>query len=715
VTRYGRAGKVDRSFGRDGTYSLDAGLEDAAEAVAVQPDGTIVVAGQARCPAKAPGCGYETRSTLVLLRLSPGGRLLSRVERKLGSPTRLGLAIGADGGIRVATEAAGRNRPARLIAFTRGGRPATGFGEKGSVPIEGNLNPTTLTAAPGGDLLFSAVAPAVGYFIHRLLPDGSPDESFGEGGKVLCAPIRNQYVEEGDSAVAPLPDGKVLVSGDCALARYLPNGTLDPSFGADGRVEAPADFGLVEAIAAGPGETALVLRWKAGAGFRLARYLADGSIDRGFGDGGVATVRARSQTFDQVNALVPLPHREVLAVGTSQCGDWSCGEFALARYRGDGKLDPTFGQGGKLTTKLDGEGLATSAAIAPDGGIVVAGAIGVRAYGELHQTRPTLARYKRDGPLDQSFGNGGIVTLPEKKGEDVQFNGVAIAPDGDIVAVGEASCTQEEECGKKRYCSECGSYVVARFHPHGGLDRAFGKGGVLRIDVGHNDEDHDAARAVAVQPDGKIIVAGRSYPGDFGVVRLLPDGRRDPTFGERGIVRTFFHVTLHDNRGKPFAIPVGRRAYALALLPGGKLLVAGGNVVPIHEGRDHPSDHGVVVRYLADGRVDPSFGRRGIAKVEGLAIRALGVDSCGRAVVAGPDSAHHSPVAFGAARLLPSGALDRSFADPTVRLPLGTGLESHANALAFSGENIILGGVAANDGAGDDFTLAALRAGHACR
>jgi uncharacterized delta-60 repeat protein len=718
VSRYDADGKLDRSFGRGGTYSLDASREDFAEAVALQPDGTIVVAGQATCPAHTPGCGYYGSSKLVLLRLSPSGRLLSRTDYKLAE-AEIGMAVAGDGRILVITESAGRNHPPRLIAFTPGGKLETAFGSNGAAAVGGNPETGSFTVAADGDLLYTAYS-AQGYYVHRFLPDGSPDPSFGGSGSIRCVPTPND-INNGESAarVAALPDGGVLTSGgpaDCALARFLPDGSPDLGFAGIGRVEASAAVGGdVQDVAAGPGETALVLRWQTGVGFRLARYTVAGALDPSFGDGGVATVTAKASTFDQVNALVPLPKGKLLAVGTSQCGDWSCGEFALARYLRGGRLDRSFGEGGRVTTPFEGEGLATSAAIQRGGRIVVGGAVGTRAYGELHSTSPTLARYKPDGALDTGFGRDGIVTVPSAKGEDAQWNGVAIAPDGDIVAVGEASCTQggKRECGK-RYCSECGTYVAARFHPGGALDRSFGKGGVERIDVGHNNEDHDAGRAVAVEPDGKILIAGHSYLGGFGIVRLLPDGRRDPTFGHGGIVKTYFSILLHEKGAKPVAFEVGRPGYALALLPSGKFLVAGGSETPKHEGYGHPTNHGVVVRYLPDGKIDPTFGDGSLTEIGDLAIRALTVDGCGRPVVAGAYSRASKTTSFGAARLLPSGAVDHSFTKGVGHLTLGSGQESRANAIAVGGNDVILGGVASNDGAGDDFALAALHAGRSC-
>jgi uncharacterized delta-60 repeat protein len=720
VTRYEPDGKVDRRFGRGGIYRLDAGLEDEAEAVALQPDGRIVVAG--RSGRRSEGPGYHPSPKLVLLRLSPDGRLRSRTDRAI-SGAEVGLAVAADGRILVATETQSRYWPAQVIAFTGTGKVRDGVGKQGAVELVGHPDPLTFTLGADGDPLYTGAATDGAATVRRLLSSLAADTSYGAEGVAQCTPTSEYpYTGEARARIAPLPNGGVLASGgdgDCSLVRYRPDGSLDPGFGAGGKVKAFVPLrGAPEDVAAGPGGTALVLRWQTGIGLRLARYTASGALDPSFGRRGRATVKVKATTFDQVNALVPLAKGRLLAVGTSQCGDWSCGEFALARYWADGSLDPTFGKGGLATTPFGREeGVATSAAIAPDGDIVVGGAVGVRAYSELHKTKLTLARYRPDGALDRRFGKRGIVTLPSLKGEDAQFNGVAIAPDRDIVAVGESSCTVDEKGCGKRYCPECGTYVVARFHPGGARDRAFGKDGVLHIDVGHNDEDHDAARAVAILPDGKILVAGRSYRGGFGIVRLLPDGRRDPSFGHRGIVHTFFSIVRRGQGGKTFETAVGRRGYALALLPGGKFLVAGGTVVPHYYPKasvPHPMNHGVIVRYRPDGGVDPSFGEDGVTEVPGLAIRAVTVDGCGRAIVAGAYNKESHVTSFGAARLTRSGALDARFDRRAFHLAIGTGLDSRANAVVVGGGKIVLGGPSNGSGAGDAFTLAALRGGVGC-
>jgi uncharacterized delta-60 repeat protein len=366
-----------------------------------------------------------------------------------------------------------------------------------------------------------------------------------------------------------------------------------------------------------------------------------------------------------------------------------------------------------VKTEPDGVGVAAAAAIQPDGRIVVVGGSGEREYGELKQERLAVARFLPNGHLDSSFGGGGIVTVPSASGENVQANAVAIARNGDIVVAGGASCDDSERCGG-RYCSECGEFVIARLRPGGSLARNFGRGGTLRVDIGRSSEDHDAARAVAIEPNGKIVVAGRTYLGGFGLLRLTADGRRDPTFGRHGIVRTRFYVRLRDSKGKAFKISVNRPATSLALTAGGKIVVAGGTDYRGRRGRIY-RNHGAVVRYLPSGAIDRSFGKGGRIDTGRLAVNALTLDRCGRLVLAGGFNPRKGVDRFGIARRLPSGAPDRSFARGVAQLAVGSEEDSFANGVALSRGAVVAGGVGGHEGGGTDFALVALRGRGGCR
>jgi uncharacterized delta-60 repeat protein len=711
--RYLPNGRVDRSFGRAGLVRLDEGLRDGAEAVVLQPSGTIVVAGSSDCTERDRDCRWYERSEVVLARLRASGEVVStrRFRKTYGV---LSLTAGRGGQLAMALDYPGRSP--KVLRLDSRGVARQDFGGGGAVPVGSSPDYGSVRLQDDGGLVLAGFG-LRGGGLHRLEADGGVDAAFGEDGAATCSPTGALRTEEATPAVAVFPDGRLLAGGgltDCGLVRYRADGTPDPSFGLDSRVDPKAQVGgPPAAIATGPGETSVIARWESGTGFRIARYLADGSPDPSFGSGGTTAVPSASATFDQANALLTLPHGRLLAVGTAACADRSCGEFALARYRPGGRLDRRFGRGGVVTTDPGGVGVATAAALQRDGRIVVVGGSGERDYGELKRERLAVIRYLPNGRLDSSFGGDGIVTVPSAPGENVQANAVAVARNGDIVAVGAASCEDSEECGEN-YCSECGQFVIARFRPGGALADSFGRNGVLRVDVGRSPEDHDAARAVAIERDGKIVVAGRTYLGSFGLLRLMPDGRRDPTFGRHGIVRTRFYVRLRDSKGKAFQISVNRPATSLALAAGGKIVVAGGSDFRGRRGRFY-RNHGAVVRYLPDGSIDRGFGKGGKIDTGRLAVNALALDRCGRLVLAGGFNPRKGIDHFGITRRLSSGAPDRSFARGVVQLGVGSGEDSFANGVALSRGAVVAAGVGAHEGGGTDFALVAFRGLGGCQ
>src|SRR5262249_3670469 len=174
-------------------------------------------------------------------------------------------------------------------------------------------------------------------------------------------------------------------------------------------------------------------------------------------------------------------------VGAGGSGAFGSEDFTLVRYRPDGKLDATFGKGGRVKTSLasqDDEAL--DLALQPDGKIVVVGAGngGSQQYG-------ILARYDADGSLDHTFGTSGSV---RSASADISFlRAVAVQPDGKIVVVGS---TVDAESGEFHF-------TLGRYLADGAPDRSFGSDGWVSV-----DDDSSAAADVVLQPDGKIVVAG---------------------------------------------------------------------------------------------------------------------------------------------------------------------------------------------------------------
>ncbi len=197
--------------------------------------------------------------------------------------------------------------------------------------------------------------------------------------------------------------------------------------------------------------------------------------------------------------------------------------FALVRYNTDGSLDTTFGSAGKVTTAIGSaaDDYASAMAIQSDGKIVAAGT----SWNGTPNFAFALVRYNTDGSLDTTFGGTGKVTTSIVS--DNQAYAVAIQGDGKIVAVGRSWTGGNYD------------FALARYNTDGSLDTTFGGTGKVTTSIGSGD---DVADAVAIQGDGKIVVAGTSSTGapncDFALVRYNTDGSLDTTFGTNGMVIT---------------------------------------------------------------------------------------------------------------------------------------------------------------------------------
>ena len=371
------------------------------------------------------------------------------------------------------------------------------------------------------------------------------------------------------------PDGKIVAVGRTidrrgrwrfGLMRFTRSGRVDARFGRNGRVATA--FGTKGASAAAAvalerNGKLVVAGGVRGAGFAVGRYTARGRLDRTFGRGGKVTTAFRG--YPTAKGVAVQPDGKPVVVG------WG----GLARYTARGRLDPSFGRGGKIAVG------ASAVVLQPDGKIVTAGSTG---------SRFAVTRYTHAGKLDTSFGQGGTALTAIGPGSSSRANAIAIQPDGKLVAAGDDD--------------GYGNFVVVRFTPDGSLDPSFGSGGVVVTDFGERagclcDSSDESASAVAVQPDGKIVVAGGSDKGgkgnersgspldDFALVRYEADGRLDRSFGRGGIVVSYL--------GEGWLI-----AEAVALQPDGAIVAVGGGAGSF-----------VVARYRPDGQLDRTFGDLG--------------------------------------------------------------------------------------------------------
>ncbi|HLU67634.1 MAG TPA: hypothetical protein VKZ63_15230 [Kofleriaceae bacterium] len=430
------------------------------------------------------------------------------------------------------------------------------FGEDGVVHLPGGVTFDAIEGSrgcavqPDGKIVVAARVtgtPGKVGLVARLLPDGSLDTSFAGTG----------YRAGGAAnAVALDGDGNIVVGG-ARLERLLPDGSPDPTFG-DGGVVMPG-LSIAE-LAIDPAGGILAV-----GGTRIARFTATGAADVTFGDGGVVEV-ASDDSFDQLFSLAIQPDGKVVVGGAITPVGTSSRSFWIGRFTGDGAPDSTFNGSGAVTGDEDTSGVARGVAVAPGGRIVGSGeAIVGGASGRS-------VRFTSGGALDVAFGDGGRgPSFPA-----VLFSNVALEPDGAFTAAGTAFDPDASAFG----------VALARVTAAGQPDAAFGASGLATRTV---DGSFDRAHAVAVQPDGKILLGGWSASGsDAALIRLGEDGAIDASFAEQGVLLGTESL---------------RQVDALAVQPDGKILVSG-----LSSG-----DALVVERYDTSGALDTSFGDGGVA------------------------------------------------------------------------------------------------------
>jgi uncharacterized delta-60 repeat protein len=411
--------------------------------------------------------------------------------------------------------------------------------------------------------LFSALL-VLGAGSAQAVP-GNLDPSFGSGG-VATTRIGTSSSAQG---LVLQPDGKIVeagwsvdgTDGVFALARFAADGRLDRSFGSNGTTTTSwGTHAQAEAVALQPdGKVVVAGQIFYQAKFALARYEPDGSLDPSFAGNGKQTFPIGEASG--AAAVAVQSDGKIVVSGYSSSGASS--RVALARLKANGLPDPAFGTDGLTTTPVGLVSGAEALVLQPDGKIVVGGFGG---SGGGH-SKATLVRYDAGGSLDPAFGSGGIATL-EGTLSDAEVRALALQPDGKIVAAGN-------DGGR--------GLLLARYTPNGTLDQGFGSGGRVLTELDGNSE----ATGVAVQPDGKIVAAGRTRDGSvdtYAVARYDAAGSLDLSFGRRGVVVS-----------RLAALPKIVRAAAGVVLQADGKIVVGGTLQQL-TGGDRPAFG--LVRYL---------------------------------------------------------------------------------------------------------------------
>jgi uncharacterized delta-60 repeat protein len=416
--------------------------------------------------------------------------------------------------------------------------------------------------------------------------------------------------------------------------RTVPSGpgALDPTFGSGGVVNVSVSSSLpgeqLTAIAIEPNGEILAAGGPSpgnNGGFLLAIFQANGTLDPNFGAKGVVLTSFSNTSNALARAMALEPNGQIVLAGYVTSG--GANEFALARYNANGTLDTNFGMKGLVTTPVDGDSLATSVAIDGSGRIIAAGTAGQ----VNNSTRNfALARYTGKGLLDSAFGTKGTVET-NLGPNDASAMGLALEPaDGKIVAVGHSSAGTSH-------------FDVLRYNTNGTLDTSFNHTGEV-LDNFPGDQGDDA-RAVAIQPDGKIVAAGvivdQSFTADIAVARYNTDGSPDTTFNGTG--KTTLNLGGNDAAG------------AVVVQGNGKIVVAGNVGTP-------GGSPFLTARYDANGMLDSKFGTNGAVTTklssggndEG---HAVAIQADGKIVTAGTAGLGNTDSNFGLVRYVGDPAL----------------------------------------------------------
>ena len=408
-------------------------------------------------------------------------------------------------------------------------------------------------------------------------PPGTLDPSFGTGGRVTTSFGGST---EAILAVQILDDERIVVVGESAsgpnssnniaIARYLENGDIDPDFGTNGvtRIDGgggTSDYGtamtiqpdgkILAAGAIGPTGSAY-------SNFGVVRLDAGGLPDNSFGTGGIAhqNMAPSLASNDFATAIARQSDGKIVLGGAAFAteGMGTYRRFGLVRFDAEGDLDGTFGTAGSVigpSPVANGADNLTAIARLPNGALPADDKITAVGY-TFAQNTAIIRRYTASGQPDATFDGDGQVLLNAVFSNNVH-TGVSVIfaavlqPDGNLVVVGQ---------GGDR------GFAVIRLLDNGSLDSSFGTNGRAHVKFS-GPSFYDEPFAVSIQNNGKIVVAG--YFGgppndDFAVARLLPNGTPDSAFGGgtgRAIV--------------PISTTTADRAWALAVAPSGRLVLAG--------------------------------------------------------------------------------------------------------------------------------------------
>jgi uncharacterized delta-60 repeat protein len=624
-------GRLDRSFGQGGRVLFGLGptyAHSAYTAAARQPDGSVLLVGRTEAVRRSRFGSFIEPAGLVQRRL-PSGALDPGFHEIVSTREFNGLAL-----------------------------------------------------QPDGAFLYAAQAGEYSSQVQRRTADGSPDPAFGKGGESAVLPLRVRYLALGAGRIVVA--GEIGVGGNChdcipqpvpAVARLLPNGALDKSFGKEGlfAVDQGEGEGIYPEVTGMQIEAdgSIVLATEG----NLYGVTSAGAANPGFGNGG------RVMLEGHVGAFTQTPSGDLVTAGSTYGGYGSAGRgsFVVRAFLPSGQPDQAWGSGGATKVAVAEVDVATALAPTAAGGVVFAGEAAVANEPEgcspCHYV-PYVARLSSAGAVDPGFAS--TLSEPAEANREVgptqgyssRVGAIALTPDGQVLLAGKAEAAEQA--------------TLTALEPNGTLAPAFGSGGVasdIQLLPGST-----GATAFAPGPKGLLAVSYHTNSGAYEERSALTGWARDgtPLRGYGGPAELTFAEPpvglVADGRGRLYRAqqytrgilrfgPNGRldRHYGtdgVGILPRGfatKALVVRRDGTALAAGHIGGQTPWAIFELTPAGRPDRSFGHGGLVRIgwgrdRKSTVLAATFDRRGRIVLFG-DYGNQTPLA----RLLPDGSLDPSF------------------------------------------------------
>ena len=606
LIRYNADGSLDTTFDGDGKVLDEAGRTNA---VALQADGKIVITGKTS----------EINGTFfAVFRYNPDGSPDSSFGNngKFKSAISLlgnAIAILPDGKIVVAgTGGAPFSNNFAAARLNPNGTFDTTFNGSGTVntpigdAIDGTNIRKTLAIQPDGKIIVGGTsqfgATGKDFTLVRYNSNGSLDSTFGGGGGIVQTSFSNSAQNEFLQSIALDSNGRIAAAGyadtataeqSFALARYNSDGSLDSSFSDDGKLiikTRPNTFERANVVTIQTRGKILIAGTSGYSrrDFALVRFNSNGTLDTNFGLNGVVYTRVSEEVSGELNALTIAPNGDIFGGGLAENG--SGGDaFAFTKYNQNGVPAPEFGVFGYVTNNFQiGTNLsyeAKSVVLQSDGKFLAAG----NFIGNSGNSNGILARYEPNGSLDRNFNNySGYVFLNSPSANTREITGVTLQPDGKILIVGNYEGD-----------SDAGLFI-SRYNSNGSTDSTFGNSGQTVISV---FDGGGLGQDITVLPDGKIVIAGATANIStqllkFAVFKLNANGSRDTTFSSNGLATTSFSSS-------------NDIALSIEVQTDGKIVASGaGNFDLGSNGQI------ALARFNANGSIDTSFGASGKVTTE---------------------------------------------------------------------------------------------------